>query len=283
MISLTKSNTIDEFLKWLEKNGKSDNTIFTYRREILKLQEWLSSNGDILLKEIKQNDIQTYIYELENQGKSSVTIDKILGVLRTFSKFIKKPEILFDLEVKPLEKKDEIDVLTEVECATLLSSIKKDNNKRNIAIVYMLLHTGVRVSELCALNLSDVDFDKKIVTIRSSTGSSRSIPLSDEANYYLNSYCKSNNIKDALFTSRRNERLTERSIQYILKKYNVHPHKLRHTFCHQLIDKGISLEVVSKLAGHKDINVTKRYSKSRIKELELEEAIHKTFYNDTLG
>ncbi len=61
----------------------------------------------------------------------------------------------------------------------------------------------------------------------------------------------------------------------MLKKYNVHPHKLRHTFCQKLIDKGIGLEVVSKLAGHKDINVTKRYAKSRMEQFELEEAIQK--------
>ncbi|WP_157077449.1 tyrosine-type recombinase/integrase, partial [Robertmurraya korlensis] len=90
-------------------------------------------------------------------------------------------------------------------------------------------------------------------------------------------------IEDALFVSKSRERLTERSVQYMLKKYQVNPHKLRHTFCQRLVDKGVALEIVSELAGHKDINVTKRYAKSRMKQLELEKAIQSTFSNDTLG
>ncbi|HYK73904.1 MAG TPA: tyrosine-type recombinase/integrase, partial [Pseudoneobacillus sp.] len=114
-------------------------------------------------------------------------------------------------------------------------------------------------------------------------GEARIIPLSKDAKFHLLNYCDAFNVNEPLFTSRSNERLTERSIQYILKKYNVNPHKLRHTFCQRLIDRGISLEIVSKLAGHKDLNVTKKYAKSRMKQLELDEAIRKTFINDTLG
>jgi integrase/recombinase XerD len=281
---LTKpSNVIvTDFSKWLEEGGKSLNTISTYQRELLKYQGWLHQYS-IHLKDISQNDVQNYISFLEHQGKSPITIDKILGAIRTFAKFLKRPEIIMDIQIIPIDKKDEIELLSISECEQLLTQVKKDGNKRNIAIVYTLLHTGIRVSELCALNKSNLDFTHNQLFVYPAVGVQRSIPLSDEVKIHLINYLESADIVDALFISKSNERLTERSIQYMLKKYCVNPHKLRHTFCQRLVDKGVSLEVVSQLAGHKDINVTKRYAKTRMKQFELEEAIRNTFYDDTLG
>jgi integrase/recombinase XerD len=281
---LTKpSNVIvTDFSKWLEEGGKSLNTISTYQRELLKYQGWLHQYS-IDLKEISQNDVQNYISFLEHQGKSPITIDKILGAIRTFAKFLKRPEIIMDIQIIPIDKKDEIELLSISECEQLLNQVKKDGNKRNIAIVYTLLHTGIRVSELCALNKSNLDFTHNQLFVYPAVGVQRSIPLSDEVKIHLINYLESTNIVGALFISKSNERLTERSIQYMLKKYYVNPHKLRHTFCQRLVDKGVSLEVVSQLAGHKDINVTKRYAKTRMKQFELAEAIRNTFYDDTLG
>lgn len=271
---------IEDFTVWLENEGKSANTVTTYERELTKYQDWLQQKG-LSLKEVSQEDVQQYIRFLEGQGRSPVTTDKILGAIRTFSKFIKKPEITTGIEMKTAEKKTEIESLNRSQCETLLKKVKEEGNDRNTAIVYTLLHTGIRVSELCALNQSDIDLDKGLLEVRTSTGHPRTIPLSDEAKYYLECHIATSPVKDALFVSKANERLTERSIQYILKKFDVNPHKLRHTFCQQLVDKGVSIEIVSRLAGHKDINVTKRYAKLRIEPFALEEAIQKTFIKDS--
>ncbi|MHC0039762.1 tyrosine-type recombinase/integrase [Pseudoneobacillus sp. C159] len=278
----SSSEIINQFSKWLESSGKSLNTINTYLRELERYQTWLSQY-QIELHDISQKDIQRYITYLEEQGKSPNTNDKILGAIRTFAKFLKKPEIIVDIKIIPVLKNEEIEILTSLECQQLLKEVKIDGNKRNIAIVYTLLHTGIRVSELCALNKSDIDFNQNLLIVRTTQDVQRTIPLSDEVKYHLQNYLNSMSIEDAVFVSRSDERLTERSVQYMLKKYNVHPHKLRHTFCQHLVDKGVSLEIVSKLAGHRDINVTKKYAKSRMQQLEMEDAIRKTFINDTLG
>lgn len=283
MIKLQKPTIISEFVKWLEAEGKSLNTISTYQQEITKYQNWLQEYP-ISLENITRNDVQTYISFLEQQGKNPVTIDKILGSIRTFAKFLKRPEIIFDIEVIPIEKKEEIEVLTASECDHLLREVKIAGNSRNIAIMCLLLHTGIRVSELCSLNKSDINLEKSQLIVKgNSPGELRIIPLSDEVKTYLNNYFEEYEIVDALFISKSNERLTERSVQYMLKKFDVNPHKLRHTFCQRLVDKGVALEIVSELAGHKDINVTKKYAKSRMKKLELEQAIKNTFSSDTLG
>jgi integrase/recombinase XerD len=275
---------IVNFCEWLEEQKKSQNTILTYQRELERYQEWLQGkNGDI--SNLSKNDIQLYMTFLEQQGKSPVTIDKTFGAIRTFAKFLKKPEVTFGVQIKPVEKKEKIETLSPNDYALLLAKVKKSGHLRNIAIVYTLLHTGIRVSELCSLNKSDVDFVNNQLVVANKE-EKRIIPLSKDAKYHLQNYMnsKASGIKEeAIFTSKSNSRLTERSIQYTLKKYGVYPHLLRHTFCQKLVDKGISLEVVSRLAGHKDINVTRRYVKLRVEELKLEEAINKVFINDTLG
>ncbi|WP_060672461.1 tyrosine-type recombinase/integrase [Rossellomorea vietnamensis] len=272
----SSSTSIDSFLKWLEQEGKSLNTISTYHQELKKFEHWLQENQQTL-EEVTQTDVQDYILFLEEKGKSPITTDKILGAIRTFSKYLKKPQVTLGIQIQKADKNDEIDVLMKKDCEMLLSEVREHENERNIAIVYMLLHTGIRVSELCGLNQSDLDFLEGNLKVMSPHGEERVIPLSDELKDHLTKYLPLNPTEKALFVSKSNERLTERAVQYMLKKYGVNAQKLRHTFCQQLIDKGVGLEVVSKLAGHKDINVTKKYAKSRVQHSEYEDAIRKTF------
>lgn len=270
---------IDQFLTWLEHEGKSPNTISTYHQELRKYEKWLQEN-DNDLEGITKKDVQTYIQFLEEKGKSPITTDKVLGVIRTFAKYLQRPDVTFDIKIKQESKKNTIETLSKEECEELLSEVKESENERNISIVYLLLHTGIRVSELCALNVSDIDFRTNQVNVKNTHGEDRIIPMSDEVIYYLSLYMDSTHPEQALFISKNSERLTERSVQYMLKKFNINAQKLRHTFCQHLIDQGVSLEVVSKLAGHKDINVTKKYAKSRVPESEFENAIRRTFSKD---
>ncbi|MCA1061446.1 tyrosine-type recombinase/integrase [Rossellomorea aquimaris] len=275
----SSSPTIDQFLTWLEREGKSSNTILTYQQELKKYEKWLQDHNQRLL-DITQQDVQDYIRYLEEMGKSPTTTDKVLGVMRTFAKYLKRPDITFDIKINQGNKKDEIETLTIEECEALLSEVKESESERNIAIVYMLLHTGIRVSELCALNVSDINFLTKQVTVKDNYEDKRIIPLSNELIKHLSDYLGAVEPEKPLFISKTNDRLTERSVQYMLKKFNIHAQKLRHTFCQHMINKGVGLEVVSKLAGHRDINVTKRYAKSRIPETEFENAIRRTFSNE---
>ncbi|WP_168413097.1 tyrosine-type recombinase/integrase [Bacillus salacetis] len=276
ILEQSPNDLIEQFTAWLKQEGKSANTVITYERELKKYQDWLQMN-EKNLNEFSRGEVQNYIHFLEAQGRSPVTTDKILGVIRTYSKFLKKPELTTEIDIRTAEKNQEIDCLNALQCGDLLKEVKDDGNSRNTAIVYTLLHTGIRVSELCGLDKSHVDLGAKRISVKAPTGDQRVIPLSEEAAHFLQKYIEEWAVNDALFVSKSQERLTERSIQYILKKFDVNPHKLRHTFCQQLVDKGISIEVVSKLAGHKDINVTKKYAKSRMEQMALEDAIQRTF------
>lgn len=274
-----QQNIIEEFANWLVEQGKAELTVKTYIAVIEKFQSWLSL-ADKGLSEIYNSDVQTYMDYLEEQQKNPGTIEKYLAAISVFARFTGHTEIVLDIHKKEKDKDhDTPESLTDIELEKVLSEVKADGNHRNIAIVYTLLHTGLRISELCTLDRSDLDLtgDKGKLFVRNNDGEvERVVPLSSEVRMHLTSYIESNRINEgALFISNANNRMTPRAIQYMLEKYNVSPHKLRHTFCQQLINKGIDIHTVAKLAGHKDVNVTKKYVKEL--NISLEDAIDQAF------
>jgi integrase/recombinase XerD len=273
---------IPEFCDWLKSQKKSDNTIATYKRDLEKFQEWLQENHFDIQALTKEN-IQYYIGYLERQQKSVATIDKTIGAIRTFAKFLERPELIFGIKLKPVEKNEEIETLSANESILLLKNVKADGDLRNIAIVYVLLHTGIRVSELCNLNRSDVDFIHNELIVKRHEDERR-IPLTSDTKAHLENYLSSHP-SEVIFITNAGDRMTERAVQYMLKKYDVNPNKLRHTFCQRLIDHNVGLDIVSRFAGHKDINITKRYIKSSQKLMnpKLEEIINNAFIEETLG
>jgi integrase/recombinase XerD len=271
---------LHDFCHWLEEQKKSPSTVKTYIRELEKYQEWLQEKETSILH-LKKADIQSYIYYLEDQQKSITTIDKTVGVIRTFAKFLGKPELTFGLDLKPVEKSNEFETLSSNEYTQLLKRVKEDGDLRNITIVYVLLHTGIRISELCNLNRSDIDLNKHELLVQKND-EQRVIPLSKEARKYLQMYLDSH-LYEAIFVSNVGERLTERAIQYMLKKYDVNPQKLRHTFCQRLIDNKVDIGTVSQLAGHKDINVTKKYVKEHMNKQKVESEINDAFKSNKIS
>lgn len=269
------------FCHWLEEQRKSPSTISTYKRELEKYQEWLQGkNSDI--RHLTKADIEDYIVYLEEKKKSPSTIDKTVGSIRTFVKFLEKPELTFGIEIKAVEKNKDFETMSAAECNELLNQVTEDGDIRNIAIVYALLHTGIRVSELCNLNRSNINLKTNELTVQKND-EERTIPLSADAKTHLGVYLQSHT-EEALFITQTGDRMTERSVQYMLKKYNVNPNKLRHTFCQRLVDANVDLETVSRLAGIKDLNETKRYlRKSPFDRKRLEEVINNAFINETQG
>ncbi|MCR8872414.1 tyrosine-type recombinase/integrase [Peribacillus frigoritolerans] len=276
MDTSAKDEMIFSFAEWLRDQGKSANTIKTYTGVLSQFCDQTQK----ILTEIHSEDVQGYLDNLENCKKSPGTIEKHYIALNVFFKFLGKPQVMLSVERKVKEHKLEVpETLSLNEQQILLRDIEAEGNLRNIAIVYLLLHTGIRVSELCDLNGRDVimETERNYILVRNAKGEiDRSVPLTISAIQHVQNYLFSLKEKaDPLFISSYNQRITPRSVQYILKKYNVHPHKLRHTFCQRLVDNGIDIQTISKLAGHKDLNVTKRYLKE--KSLDLANAIDQTF------
>jgi integrase/recombinase XerD len=266
---------IQNFCDWLQEQKKTPNTIKTYKRELEKFQEWLQEK-DKGIGQLKKADIQAYIDYLEEQKRSITTIDKTAGVIRTFAKYLGKPELTFGLELKPVQKNYDIETLSAKEYTQLIKKVKEDANLRDITIVYVLLHTGIRISELVNLDRSHIDLENHELIVQKSN-EQRVIPLSKEARECLEIYLNTHSHEAVFVSSKSGERLSERTIQYMLKRYDVTPQKLRHTFCQRLIDNHVDVETVSRLAGHRDINVTKKYVKAQMSKRKVEDAINDAF------
>lgn len=284
-LKLTKSNLeaiplIDKFSQWLIEQEKSDSTVETYKLVLTKFHEWLLKRG-VKLGQLTKSDIQAYMIYLESENKSTSTIEKTFVTISVFTRFLGKSEVVEGIKRKQNQKSKQItpESLEVDERERLLHEVKQDGNLRDIAIVYTLLHTGIRVSEICALNRSDLEINEHnglLVILDAKGNKKRVVPLSKEVRYHLKKYIDSlNSAHDALFISNFNKRISTRAVQYMLKKYNVNPHKLRHTFCKELVQEGINIATVAELAGHSDVNITRRYSSLSVTDLE--NAINNTF------
>ena len=280
MAKKSVAKDIEQFVLDQEAKGKSEGTIKTYTRIIQEFMDWLEKNGGDI-HQLTRIDVQQYIKHLERRGNSASTIENKFAALSVFTyylgrtdtlQYIRKPESrkIRNIAPKSLDRNERNRILREVE---------RSKKTRNIAIVYMLFYTGLRVSEIVALNREDVFMGERSgsVLVRKGKGDvSRKIPLPVEARIHLNQYLETREDDDpALFLSNYNKRITIRSVQRILEKYGVHPHQLRHTYCRELVGAGVDIATVAELAGHADINITRRYSKPSNDELE--EAIEKIF------
>lgn len=271
---------LEPFSGWLEKHEKTENTVKTYSGVMHSFYKWMLLRN-AYIDDLTKEHLEAYIHELEDEGKSASTIGKTLAAFSLFARFLEKPYLVQDIEVhlSPNRTETAPECLEREEREQLLTDVKKDGNLRDIAIVYVLLHTGIRVSELCLLNHEDVvqhDNGSILIVRGPKREVKRTIPLFKEAGEHVNRYrTQVKGQHEALFLSSVGQRMTTRAVQYMLKKYEVNPHKLRHTFCYELICKGVDLATVAQLAGHSDINVTKRYVP--LTSVNLEEAINRAF------
>lgn len=154
--------------------------------------------------------------------------------------------------------------------AAFVRALQKGGNLRDQAICGLMLHAGLRVSEVCNLDRSDLQLNERSgwVTVRRGKGNKlRRVPLNVTIRRILEAYLKT--LPDdqvALFASERAEWITPRGVQYMVERYaydahleNVTPHTLRHTCCKNLIDQGVPIEQVAALMGHSSLDVTRRY------------------------
>lgn len=253
--------------------GKSELTAKTYALTLNKFHEWLLTNdGDI--NDLTRHDVQSYMTHLDESGISASTITKTYAAISVFARFVERPHIMENIRKPEFRKQRNVapKSLERNDRNKLLREVERGGNLRDIAIVSVLLHTGLRVSELCALDRDDISISERkgMLTVRHGKGNvSRTVPLSAEARHHLQKYIDTRHDQAAaLFLSNERRRISARAVQHMLKKHEVHPHMLRHTFCRELVQSGVDISTVAELAGHSDINVTRRYSKPTHEDLE---------------
>lgn len=227
-------------------------------------------------------DYKHYLSEILCQKPK--TVNRKLSSLKSFLNWAVGEELICDNQIphipKPIaEEKVGPQWLDRNEQHALIRKVEQSKNKRDLTIIQLLLNTGLRVSELCSLMWSDIQITsrKGSLIVRSGKGGKRrEIPLNKDAREVLKDlgYSQNKGKFEAVFMGQRGP-MSPRGVESMFRKYVAHteldevtPHKLRHTFCKNLIDAGVSLEKVAMLAGHENLETTRRYCSPSEHDLE---------------
>lgn len=259
--------------------GKSENTVKSYKQTLSKFAEWLEGSGTDL-EGYARTDVQQYLAHMQSSKKAASSINRELAAIKAFSRYTGKEHAIENLRIikaaKPTDKAPEW--LERNKVNELLRGMDRKSNKRNFAIVQTLLNCGLRVSELVSLDIADYEASKRkgLIRIVGKGLKERHVPVSAECRHAINAYlAQRNDDYEALFLSNFGKRISVRSVQHMLEQYGVHPHQLRHTFVKRLVDSGEPIPTIQALTGHSSADMVVWYSKPS--ENELISAIEKVF------
>lgn len=282
---------VQKFVNFLERDKRlSLNTLQSYRRDIEQYFIYLQEINLQNIANTNKTTVIAYLLYLQKKGRATSTISRNLASIRSFYQYISKNKIIdhdptSELESPKVEKKlpqilstEEVELLLEQpQCVDL-------KGFRDKAMLELLYATGIRVSELIQLNISDVNMD--IAFIRCNKGTrERMIPIGSMAIAALREYLgKSRPLliqksdEKALFVNINGGRLTRQGFWKIIKQYknmakiskDITPHTLRHSFAAHLLENGADLRSIQEMLGHSDISSTQIYAqiaKNKIKEV----------------
>ncbi len=275
---------IKQFLVFLQNDKKlSDNTLQSYRRDILQFEKYIESQ-ELDYLAISEEDIKDYINELKKEGKKTSTASRSLATIRSFYQYLIRVKKISDdptvgIQSPKIEKRIP-SVLTSEEVELLLDQPSDEDLKgtRDKAMLEFAYATGMKVTEIIDLDIDNVDFDNNIVTCKSGR-KTRSIPLGTLAEKALKEYVDDTRpilIKDeknkALFVNMNGSRLTRQGFWKIVKYYKeqahidkeITPHILRHSFATHLLQNGADLKSIQAMLGHSDISSTQIYAQFQI-------------------
>lgn len=271
---------INEYIDYIKnKRRLTPNTINSYFIDIKKYIDYLDNKG-LRLFEINENDVISYIIDLEKLNMSVSTISRSISSIKSFHEYLflkryTEANVAKNIKKPKIEKK-EVDILTKEEIEALLNfkELKTPKQIRDKAIFETLYGTGVKVSELIDMSIDDVDLELDYIYCDSGKNA-RIIPLSQTTKKYITKYVdksrqeliKNNYMEKALFVNSHGERFTRQGLWKLIKKYadianinkNINPMMLRHSFAIHLLNEGANIAVVSKILGNSNLASLQSY------------------------
>lgn len=279
-----------EYYLKVTKNLRS-NTIQSYITDLTEYIEFLVKNYNLRTPDqITKQHIRNFVARLKRRNNTASSVSRKMSAIRSFHKYL-----LFEKEVKtnvalgvslPKKQKKLPIVLSVDEIDALMVASDGDSplEIRNRAMLELLYGSGLRVSELLDLKLSDLHINMGFINVLGKGNKERIVPIGAESAYHLKRYLEASRPQlkkipgDILFVNTRGSEISRVGFYKVLKKLtlkagimkDVSPHTLRHSFASHLLDNGVDLRVVQELLGHVDISTTQIYthiSKNRLKEV----------------
>lgn len=279
---------IIKFLNYCKfERNLSINTLKSYRNDLFQFQKNIQNSIDISL--IDKNIIRKYIYYIDELYKPK-SLKRKIATLKSFFSFLEQEEYITFTPFRKIKIKiDNEKILPKI---ISKSSIEKffrcaynyRNNfsnlshqykeiTRDIAILEMLFYTGIRVSELCKLRISDVDLVNNFIFVIGKGKRERLIPLCNNEslkilNKYKHIYLNKIPLNSNFFLNRDNKPISDQSVRQLIKKYrkiaqiseNITPHMFRHTIATLLLENGVDIRNIQTFLGHSSLTVTEIYT-----------------------
>lgn len=263
--------TVERFLEYLrEEKNASDLTLRQYRSSFNRFARFFDphqppSTPQAGLGLATQLDIKNFKTWATNNLKPN-TVRQTLTYLKAYFNYLVR---LGEIPDNPVEHVDPVTVAKSVpkwlnrnEQNALIRAVRGHGNLTELTIICMLMHTGLRVQELCDLRINDVEIGErkgKVIVRKGKWNRYREVPLNKDVRRVLTQYLqeKTDNLSGSLFPSQRSNKMTTRAVQHIIAKYrkltgieHLTAHALRHTFGHELVVNKVPLDVVARLMGH---------------------------------
>lgn len=288
---------IEKYLKYLsvERNA-SEHTIISYRND---LETFLNFTADVEqvstdavnLSSISRLSIRLWLGDLSEQGMAKSTIARKVAALRSFFKYCfkrghieKNPAHLL---VVPKKDKSLPKTATVEDIERMMGAVNTETTRglQNRAILELFYGTGMRLSELTGLNLSDIDLKQHQVTVKGKGNKQRIIPLGKTVSNVLKDFIEKRpelygdrtdaDAKKALFIAASGQRIYDRAVGLIVEKYfkmtsevtQKSPHVLRHSFATHMLDNGADIRIIKEFLGHANLAATQVYTHTSIERL----------------
>jgi len=270
---------IQDFIEYLKGRQVSKNTLLSYERDINQFSSYLSELNKKMF-DANTNDLEKYIAYMQTVGKSNATISRNIASMKAFYRYLLKHKLveenIADKLVSPKVDKKELSILSLGEVEKLLSEPNTNDLKgqRDKAMLEVLYSTGIRVTELVSINLSDVSVNTGSIKVKKKS-KERIIPLSNTTIKYLKEYIESarpllikKEEEPSLFINANGQKMTRQGFWKILKQYKeqaridkeLTPHTIRHSFAVHMLQNGAEIKLVQELLGHTDVASTLMYT-----------------------
>ena len=272
---------INAFITYLHNvKNTSNNTELSYKRDLEKVKQFMASRGIVDAKDVSAKDLSDYVKYLEDNRFAAATVSRNIASLKAFYHFMVEEGLVAEdisekLKAPKIEKKLP-SIMSPDEVVRLLEQPSGDSSKeiRDKAMLELLYATGIRVTELITLKVSDVNMQMNFILCKD-RNKERIIPFGAAAKNALARYLDGtreamleNKSSDVLFANCSGQPMSRQGFWKLIKYYakradikaDITPHTLRHSFAAHLVENGADLRSVQEMLGHSDISTTQIYA-----------------------
>ena len=268
------NKSISSFSEYLlYQKGLSQNTVDSYKSDLTKLSNYLQN------QDLSKKTIDNYFIDMSEFNYSSSTKKRMYSSIKNFLKYINENEDyesidISDIKLKSSKKLPEVLSITDIENMINFYNHETYLDSRNRTVIDVLYSTGCRVSELCDINISDIDLDEKYLKLKGKGSKQRIVPIGSMLYKNLLQYLNVRetflqNRGEPLFLSKSKNKLDRTAVFRIIKKTaknislqtDVHPHTLRHSAATHMLEGGCDLRTVQEFLGHSSVSTTQIYTK----------------------